>query len=219
MPNTRASGFLPRAAFASLCALTFASTANMSAHVVRGLDAPALATAFVSSPTSAADAPIAIKWGAADSTLRVVCYSVANTSPDRMEQPGWPRITMAGFELPGDGSGFSLVEPLDGRWELVEGVRVRVSEHDVVTLDFAVTARRTRGSGPRGIPPGQAAARGSGARFCVSGPFPDEITPGQPTTIEQIINGVVVGFRGVEGSGRDTGIWDNAARVIPLFPE
>jgi hypothetical protein len=60
----------------------------------------------------------------------------------------------------------------------------------------------------------------STARFCVSGPFPDEITPGQPSTIEQVINGVVVTFVGVAGNRNeiDLGVWDNPARVIPLFP-
>jgi hypothetical protein len=48
----------------------------------------------------------------------------------------------------------------------------------------------------------------------------DQITPGQATTIEQILNGVVVGFVGVAGNknGFDLGVWDNAARIIPLFP-
>jgi hypothetical protein len=55
----------------------------------------------------------------------------------------------------------------------------------------------------------------------VSGPFPDQITAGQPTTIEQILNGVMVQFQRVDGShgGRDLGVWENAARVIPLYPE
>ena len=44
--------------------------------------------------------------------------------------------------------------------------------------------------------------------------------PGAATTIEQILNGVVVGFEGVSGNkhGFDLGVWDNAARIIPLFP-
>jgi hypothetical protein len=72
----------------------------------------------------------------------------------------------------------------------------------------------------RGIPPGQLAGRGSGTRFCVSGPFPDELIAGQLTTIEQIINGVVIAFQGVDGNhhGIDVGVWDNAARIIPLCP-
>jgi hypothetical protein len=48
----------------------------------------------------------------------------------------------------------------------------------------------------------------------VSGPFPDEITPGQPSTID------VVTFVGVAGNRNeiDLGVWDNPARVIPLLP-
>ena len=132
-----------------------------------------------------------------------------------------------GFELPGSPSGFALISPLDGDWELAEGVQAALPGHENVTLDFVVMARvnptgRTPGQpqDPRGIPPGQPGVRGSGTRFCISGPFPNEIVTGQATTIEQIINGVVVGFRGVPGTPheRDSGVWDNAARVIPLYP-
>jgi hypothetical protein len=53
----------------------------------------------------------------------------------------------------------------------------------------------------------------------VSGPFPDVIA-GQAATIEMILNGVVVGFLGVDGTrpGIDAGVWENPARLIPLFP-
>ncbi len=54
----------------------------------------------------------------------------------------------------------------------------------------------------------------------ISGPFPDgSHIAGQVTTIEQIINGVVT-FRGVPGMPHesDAGVWDNAARVVPLYP-
>ena len=82
---------------------------------------------------------------------------------------------------------------------------------------------------PRGIPPGQPAVRGSGTRFCVSGPFPDplpNLTTADPldtipTTIEALINGVVVAFDGVVGAprdGSDVGVWDNPARIIPMYP-
>jgi hypothetical protein len=204
-----------------LSALLFAAAATgVSAHVVRGLDFPTFATAFVSSPTSATDAPLAVRWGAVDTGLRVVCFNVANTSPARADRPDWPRVTGAGFELPGARTGFVLVEPLDGDWQLIEGPRVSLRGTEV-TLDFAIVAADglKLGRDPRGIGPGQPAVRGSGTRFCVSGPFPDEVTPGQPTTTEQILNGVVVGFQGVEGGfgGYDFGVWDNPARVVPLF--
>jgi len=157
----------------------------------------------------------------------VVCFYVANTSLPRADRPGWPRITGVGFELPGTLSGFSLLTPLDGDWELVEDVHASLPGHGEVTLDFALVAPanptgRTPGRphDPAGIPPGQQAARGAGTRFCVSGPFPASLNGTQPTTIEQIINGVVVGFHGIEGDhpSTDVGVWDNVLRVIPLYP-
>lgn len=208
-------------------ALLAASLTAVSAHVVKGLSSPALATAFVSSPSAGTDLPLRIQWGTADTRLRVVCFFAANTSLPRVDRPGWPRITGVGFELPGSPSGFALVSPLDGDWELAESVQTGLPGDHTVTLDFAVMARvnptgRTPGQpqDPRGIPPGQAGVRGSGTRFCVSGPFPDEIVAGQATTIEQILNGVVVSFRGVPGTPfeSDAGVWDNAARAIPLYP-
>ena len=76
-----------------------------------------------------------------DTGLRVACFYVANTSPARVDRPDWPRVTSVGFELPGSPSGFSLVAPLDGDWELVEGTRVFLPGHGPVTLDFAIVAR------------------------------------------------------------------------------
>ena len=63
----------------------------------------------------------------------------------------------------------------------------------------------------------------------MSGPFPDvlpNLTTPDPadtilTTIETLLNGVVVAFDGVVGAprdGSDVGVWDNAARIIPLYP-
>jgi hypothetical protein len=76
-----------------------------------------------------------------------------------------------------------------------------------VTLDVALLARGA------GLPPGQAATRGSGTRLCLSGPFPDGVN------IEQLINGVVIGFQTqANGPIVDIGLWDNAQRQVPLFP-
>jgi hypothetical protein len=149
----------------------------------------------------------------------VACFFVANTSPERLDRGGWPRIVAVGVELPGERSGFALVDPIDDHWELVENAQVRLVNREQVTLDFAIVAR-THGDAPRGIEPGQPGVRGSGAQFCVSGPFPETIAPGQAATIEQLINGVVVDFAGVPGTRgqSDFGVWDNPARVIPLFP-
>jgi hypothetical protein len=210
-----------------LCSICLASLTSVSAHVVRGLVSPGLATAFVSSPSAGTDAPVRVAWGTQDTGLRVACFYVANTSAPRPDRTEWPRVTAVGFELPGTLSGFSLVAPLDGDWELVEDTQAFLPGHGAVTLDFALVAHENSRRGkhgrpdePRGIPPGQLAARGNGTRFCVSGPFPDQLVVGQATSIEQILNGVVVGFHGVDGNrhGIDVGVWDNAARIIPLFP-
>ncbi|MNC89500.1 hypothetical protein D3C83_54450 [compost metagenome] len=64
----------------------------------------------------------------------------------------------------------------------------------------------------------------------MTGPFADQLpnieTPDIPddtqdTTIERLLNGVVVAFEGVYGNpaGRDVGVWNNAQqRVFPLYP-
>jgi RNA polymerase sigma factor (TIGR02999 family) len=131
-------------------------------------------------------------------------------------------------------SGFSLLEPLNDEWELVQGGTVAIADRGTVALDFAIVARvnpagwlRRGPHDPRGIPPGQPATRGSGIRFCVSGPFPDTLPdlsdPSKTvvTTIEGIINGVVVSFQRLEphGPSRDVGIWENPQRAVPLYPE
>lgn len=219
---------------ALLVAIVAASAAGVSAHVVRGVVNPTLATAFVSSPSAGTDAPIKIMWSAQDTGLRVVCFSAANTSIPRADDADWPRVIAVGFELPGRPSGFALLQPLDGDWELVEGRTVAIADRGTVAVDVAIVARvnpagwfRRGPHDPRGIPPGQPAARGSGTRFCVSGPFPDTLPdltdPSKTvaTTIEGILNGVVVSFQGVEphGLSRDLGIWENPQRAVPLYPE
>ena len=222
-----------RARIALLGAIVASSLAALSAHVVKGVAFPSLATAFVSSPSATLDAPVKIGWGAVDTGLRVACFYVANTSPPRLDEPGWPRITTVGFELPGAPVGFTLMEPREG-WDLVEGRRAAVPGHEAVTLDLALVARAEREERFRkepgdlpGIPPGQAGTRGSGTRFCVSGPFPDSLPSTTdpevliPTTIEQLINGVIVRFHRIQryGPSIDVGVWDNAARTIPLYRE
>ena len=223
-----------RTLIALLGAIFMASMAGVSAHIVRGVVNPTLATAFVSSPSGGLDAPIKIVWGAQDTRLRVVCFNVANTSLPRADDADWPRVTAVGFELPGAPSGFALLTPLDGEWELVEGRTAAIPGHEAVTLDFALVARVNPAGfsqkGPRdllGIPPGQPQTRGSGTRFCVSGPFPDTLPdPSAPherlaTTVEHILNGVVVGFHRVQpdGPSTDVGVWESPLRSIPLYLE
>jgi hypothetical protein len=213
--------------------MLIASAAGVSAHIVRGIRNPTLATAFVSSPVAGADLPIKVMWGTQDTGLRIVCFYVANTSPARADAPDWPRITAVGFELPGSPSGFSLLEPLNGEWDLIEGRTAAIPNDGTVTLDVAIVARvnpagwfRNGPHDPLGLPPGQRAARGSGMRFCVSGPFPDTLpNPADPatpivTTIEQIISGVVVRFHRVEpdGPGTDVGVWEGRPST-PLYPD
>jgi hypothetical protein len=221
-----------------------ACTIGLSAHVIKSVDLLTQVTAFVSSPSSGVDAPIPVLWPTADPAkpvdtgLSIACFYVANSTQPDSGDPAWPRITSVGFELPGSPSGFSLLEPLNGDWELVEAVQKPVGSKGVVTLDFAIMARvnptgRTPGSpgDPRGIPPGQPAARLSGTRFCVSGPIParlpdlrTNVPPGadMATTIEGLINSVVVGFSGVDGQHRgvDAGIWDAQppnTRPVPMY--
>ena len=64
-------------------ALVVASLSALSAHVVKGLSSPALATAFVSSPSAGTDAPLRVQWGSSDTRLRVACFFAANTSLPR----------------------------------------------------------------------------------------------------------------------------------------
>lgn len=221
-----------RSPVALIGAICIVSVAGMSAHIVKGVVNSTLATALVSSPSTGQDAPIKIQWGT-DTGLRVMCFNVANTSPPRPDDADWPRVTGVGFELPGSPAGFSLLEPLDGQWELVEGGTAAIPGSATVALDFALVARvnpaglsRTGPRDPLGIPPGQ--PRGSGTRFCVSGPFPDMLpNPTDPeaplaATIERLLDGVVVGFHRVQPSGpsTDVGVWDNVLqRAIPLYPE
>ena len=201
--------------------LSIGALVGVSAHVIRSAANPMTVTAFVSSPTSGVDAPIPVAWGSLDTGLRVACFYAANTSQPRSDDAAWPRVTAVGFELPGQPTGFTLLSPLGGDWALVEGVQVDMPQQGPVTLDVALVAPvnpmgRSVAGDPGwllGIPPGQSATRLSGTRFCVSGPFPDGFS------IEQILNGVVVRFHGVDpyGPSIDIGVWDNPARTIPLF--
>ncbi len=201
--------------------LIVGSLVALPAHVIRGVVDPSRATAFVSSPSAAADAPVPIAWSGLDTGLRVACFHAANTAAPRVDDAAWPRVTAVGFELPGQLSGFTLISPRNAGWEIVEGIQVP-SAGGTVSVDFAIVApvdafgRPTAAnvSGLLGIPPGQAAARLSGTRFCVSGPFPDGVA------IEQIINGVIVRFQGLQPNSTavDLGVWESATRTIPLFP-
>ena len=134
--------------------------------------------------------------------------------------------------LPGAPSGFALLEPLDGEWELAEGIRAEIPGHDTVTLDVAIVARvnpvgRSR-RGPHallGLPPGQLSVRGSGTRFCVSGPFPDtvpDLTTPRPTG-DHVDDRTDHQWRrhrlrsgGTSWPVRRTSVWESPLRTIPL---
>ena len=186
--------------------LVAASFTTVSGHIVRGIHYPTQATAFVSSPSAADDAPIAIRWGADDTGLRIACFNVANTAPALANVPGYPRITAVGFELPGARAGFTLLGH-EGEWQVVNNVGASLLGRGNATFDFVLLARGA------GLPPGQAATRAASTRFCVSGPFPEGLS------IEQLINGVAVGFQAqADGPIVDIGLWDNVQRAVPLFP-
>ena len=229
--------FKPSARVVMTAVFVLAAAVAVPAHVIRSLDRSDRVTAFVSSPTAGSDVPIRIVWGV-DTNLRGACFNVANTSVKDPITPDDPRVTSVGLELPGSLTGFALLAPLDAGWRLIEGVEASLGSAGHVTLDFAIVASvnptgRTAGSpeDPAGIPSGQPGVRGAGTRFCVSGPFPDSLPdlatadPADtvPTTIEGLLNGVVVGFHGVDGShqGRDAGVWfpppGTSARAIPLY--
>lgn len=195
----------------------------VSAHTVRGIGEPS-ATAFVGSPTTASDRPVPIAWGTApnrfDQGSSVACFFVANTTM-RSEGAEWPRLTAVGFELPGAPSGFTLLAPQGGGWEIDEQVALATSRGSL-TVDVAIVApvnpmgRSTSGDPRhlRGLPPNQPAGRGNGTPFCIAGPFPAGLS------IEQIINGVVVQFHNVQphGPSIDLGLWDSPRRAVPLYP-
>lgn len=232
--NRSSSAIVSRSSFCrigiAVCASSLlVSLAVVSAHSVKGLRSPGSVGAFVSSPTGTSDPLIPILWGTEDTGLKVACFNVANTSLSNPDRPGWPRITGVGFELPGSLSGFTLLAPLNDDWTLVEASTASLPDHGSVDLDFAIVANvnptgRTPGQpdDPRGIPPGQKAERGAGVRFCVSGPFPLTLPGVGATTIERLLNGVVVEFDGVDGNRRssDAGVWNPSVgvpRAIPLY--
>lgn len=182
------------------------SLATLSAHIVRGILFPTHATAFVSSPSAAEDSPIPIRWGTEDTGQRVACFNVANTAPPLSAGSAYPRVSAIGFELPGALAGFTLIGH-EGAWRIVNNVPASLLGRGDVTLDFVLLAQGT------GLPPGQAGTRAGGTKFCVSGPFPDG------SSIEQLINGVVIGFQATaNGPIVDIGLWDNPLRVVPLYP-
>lgn len=165
-----------------------AAVIEVSAHRVIGVKHPTLNVAAIRSPAAnRADMPVPIFA----TGLSVVCFTVTNSSDHS-------HITGVGLELPGDLSGFALVSPLDRGLSIEEGVEV--PGFPDATLDVAVITG-THFAGGRTK---QGIQKEEGTiPVCVSGPFP--FVP-----IEDLLNGVFVGFRGDDPttSGFDIAVWE-----------
>jgi hypothetical protein len=165
---------------------------NVHGHNVKGLEYPTLATARITSPTTATDLPVPIY----NTGVSVACFKVRNTSLyDAV-------ITAVGLDLPGDNGDFNLVLPASSMFRVGSSVTLEPFFDDRV-LDFAFLTgpRFNSDGGKRGLHPS--------AQFtdmCVSGRFPAGMT------IEMMLNYVFVRFTdvGPDGDLRDIGIWENA---------
>ena len=168
------------------------SCATASGHNVKGLDYPTLATARITSPTSAVDMPVPIY----DTGVSVACFKVRNTSPYNAV------ISAIGFELPEDFGDFSLVLPADSTFQLGNAVTLRPYFPER-TLDFAfLTGPRFNSNGGSGglVPSTQFTT------MCASGRFPGGMS------VETMLNYVFVRFSrvGPDGTLDDIGIWEQA---------
>jgi hypothetical protein len=183
----------------TLALLCAGSAVVAHAHNIKGVNHPTLATARLSSPTSAVDRPTPIPG----TGLSVACFNVQNTSPYDA------RITAIGFDLPGELTGFVLVSPTDFNFT-AENEVVNVPFFPGLTLDFALLTHKRFASGN----PHLGLAPGPPVLVCVSGPFPRD-PDGQLTTIETLLNYSYVRFKhvGPEGELDDVGIWE---RRLPL---
>ena len=83
----------------AVAAILAVVSTNVSAHVVRGLFYPTLATAFVSSPTGTADSPVPIAWGTQVTGLRVACFFACCRRSTR--GGNWSRVSMSQFRATG----------------------------------------------------------------------------------------------------------------------
>ena len=181
-----------------LAAFLCVGLSRLAAHSVVGIQFRDIHKALVQSPTAATDLPVPVF----NTGLSVACFRVTNQSPTDAN------ITALGLEiadLPDDVDGFALVAPVDRGWTLQEDVHVPgVAD---VNLDFAVMTggNFTGGHHRLGIPTGEPGP----TRICISGPFN---APGQtPKTIETLLNGVFVTFKGGQGASNvlDVGVWVN----------
>ena len=193
----------------SVLAVGLCLSLTIGAHTIRGVNDCRLATARLSSPTTAVDMPVPIPG----TNLSIVCFKVQNTSPYDA------RITAIGFNLPGELRGFALIDPASfNPADPADHVTVEsylnftledqlghVPGFPGVKLDYALLTGNTFGGGrPKaGLAPSQTTTT-----FCVKGPFPAGLS------IEQLLNYSFVRFQrvGADGEQGDVGIWE---RLLP----
>jgi len=190
MKSTKIQFHLRR--IASALFMLAAIAAQAAAHNIKGIEHPTLATARITSPTTATDVPVPIF----DTGVSVACFKVRNTSPYNAV------ITGFGLDLPGDYGDFSLVLPS----ESIFSVESDVDMDPLIPnrfLDFAFLTG-PRFSSHRGQPGLQPSTQFT--TFCVSGVFPPDMS------IESMLNHAFVRFTNVGPLGRlqDVGIWENA---------
>ena len=169
------------------------SCATASGHNVKGIEYPTLASARITSPTSAVDIPEPIY----DTGISVACFKVRNNSPHNAV------IKAIGFDFPGDYGDFNLVLPDDSTFHVDSQVDL-IPFYPDRTLDLAfLTGPRFNSHGGKG---GLLPSTTQFTTFCASGRFPAGMT------IEGMLNYVFVRFTNVgpDGNLDDIGIWENA---------
>jgi hypothetical protein len=181
-----------RSATATFVLGCVASVSAVQAHTYVGLEHANLVRARVQSPNAPiVDMPISIQG----TDLSVVCFKVRNTSTVDS------RITAIGLELPGELTGFTLLDPTAGDFHLIEQV-ANVPGLPDVTLDFALVTGRTFAGGrpDSGLPPSTTLAS-----FCVSGPFPLDVP------IERLLDRGVLRVQrvGIDGEWGDVAVWES----------
>jgi hypothetical protein len=181
------------------------SCSTVSGHNIKGINYPTLATARITSPTSAVDVPIPIY----NTGISVACFNVRNTSPYA------PEITAVGLDLPGNYSDFSSVLPTGTTFRLENEAPMNPFlanlppdggplMYSVRILDFAflTVPRFNSNSGNGGL-----LSSSQFTTFCASGRFPAGMS------IETMLNYVYVRFTHVGPAAdlNDVGIWENAS--------
>lgn len=169
-----------------------ACATQAAAHNIKGIGHPTMATARITSPTSATDVPVPVF----NTGVSVACFNLRSTSPYDAVITGW------GLDLPGDNGNFSLVLPTESMFTVDNDVDMSpLIPNRFLDFAFLTGPRFNSHRGQPGLYPGT-----QFTTFCVSGIFP----PG--LNIEAMLNHVFVRFSNVGPFGRlqDVGIWENA---------